>query len=440
MDKLDRFFFASSLFSVLILPFFLTHFRGVADFFISNVAMIFVVHAIFNKDWQWVKQFWVIIAFIWWSWLVLCTIPVKTYLFTREGGNVFEAIAVIRFIFFVAALQYWVLNEKIFRDWLRVIIILCALYIVTQLLFQFIFGFNFFGSPRYIDGTLTGPYTRPRAAAPLSRIFLPITLYICSYLFVYAKGGLKQVCAFFILLFAIVILALAGQRMPFLLFILGLIVSSIWIRPLRILALTLIILIPFVLMIIAFISPGSFHHLVVRFIEQMSHFTMSAYGLVYVRALVMGIMNPWLGLGYDAFKHACTESIYFHGLFYLKLTNFDGGGLAVCLTHPHNHYLQALVDSGVPGLSLFILLIFSWLKKLAQGLEDSIVYIDHPWDRFWRVGLFAAVFIHEWPLASTSNFTNMPLGGWFFLILGLGLSYSQDYQACSAMDGKISKS
>jgi hypothetical protein len=36
--------------------------------------------------------------------------------------------------------------------------------------------------------------------------------------------------------------------------------------------------------------------------------------------------------------------------------------------------------------------------------------------------LFAAMLLQLWPLASTSDFVNMPMGGWFFLLLGWGLA------------------
>ena len=39
-----------------------------------------------------------------------------------------------------------------------------------------------------------------------------------------------------------------------------------------------------------------------------------------------------------------------------------------------------------------------------------------------RVGLFATVFVQLWPVQSTTAFTSMPMGGWFFLLLGWALA------------------
>ena len=68
----------------------------------------------------------------------------------------------------------------------------------------------------------------------------------------------------------------------------------------------------------------------------------------------------------------------------------------------------------MPGLILFCILAFAWLRPLAAGLwrdPDPL-----------RVGLFAAILIQLWPLASTSAFTSMPMGGWFFLLLGFAMA------------------
>ena len=41
--------------------------------------------------------------------------------------------------------------------------------------------------------------------------------------------------------------------------------------------------------------------------------------------------------------------------------------------------------------------------------------------------LFAAALMHEWPVASAGAFTAMPLSGWFFVLLGLGLAETRAY-------------
>jgi len=45
--------------------------------------------------------------------------------------------------------------------------------------------------------------------------------------------------------------------------------------------------------------------------------------------------------------------------------------------------------------------------------------------------LFVAVFIQAWPIGSTSPLVSLPMGGWFFLVLGFGLA-AANRQGCAA--------
>ena len=221
------------------------------------------------------------------------------------------------------------------------------------------------------------------------------------------------------LLLGIATVVLAGQRMPLLLCLLGLLVSGLLLRRLRPVVLAALLAAPVLVAVSAVVSPHSFGHLVTLFGRQMRHFGQSSYGLIYLRALSIGLSNPLAGLGFDGFRHGCPLPAYFRDWPPWGPPSGTGGGAWICVQHAHNHYLQALTDAGVPGLLLFCALVASWLVALAPGLADR--------DRgavlqAWRVGLFAAVFVHEWPVASASAFTNMPLGGWFFLLLGVGLA------------------
>ena len=43
--------------------------------------------------------------------------------------------------------------------------------------------------------------------------------------------------------------------------------------------------------------------------------------------------------GFDGFRFACADPRFFHGW-----SGGDGGGAAICVQHPHNHYLQAAIE------------------------------------------------------------------------------------------------
>ncbi len=418
--------------ATLLCPVFLLHGRGVAEAMIDITAGAFLVRSTLIRDWLWMRETWVRIALLWWLWLVICSLPIGV---PGQGGDhggngsFVQALATLRFLLFAAALQSWTLRRPLHRRVMGWFVAAAFAYIAGQLLLQAVIGVNLFGDPRFHDGTLTGPYDKPRAAAPLSRLLFPALLPAAAWLMRRDTTAWRRAAAVgtaaATLVGGLAIMVLAGQRMPLLLSGLGFVVAGLMLRRLRRLLLACLALVPVLVAGSAIVSQRGFGHLVLLFDHQMRHFASSPYGLIYVRALVMARANPWAGRGFDGFRTGCADPRYFHGLPPFSAAASDGGAAGFCVQHPHNHYLQALTDAGIPGLVLFCVMIWSWLAALAPGRarggeEDPVL-------RAWRTGLFVAVLIQEWPIASTSAFTNMPLGGWFFLLLGLGLAAAPPY-------------
>lgn len=267
-----------------------------------------------------------------------------------------------------------------------------------------------------------GPYAHPRAAAPFSRFVLPVMMLGCAWLVAGSgRSGsvsektsrLRAFLSMSLLAVGVVaLMVLAGQRIPMALTILGIAVCAVFYRPLRPAALVAVFSLPVLILLAHLFAPQAFQHLVILAAHQLSHFWQSHYGLVFTRAVVIAQGHPVTGLGYDAFRHACANPAYQHGLSWLS-TAQDGGGAGICVQHAHNHYLQALTNAGLPGLFLFGGMVFGCLRALwpVKGAHQA-----------WRIGLFAAFFVQEWPLASASDFLNLPLGGWAFTLLGVGLA------------------
>ncbi|GBQ67371.1 hypothetical protein AA103196_1667 [Ameyamaea chiangmaiensis NBRC 103196] len=412
--------------ATLCLPLFLTHWRGVAEGLIDGLAVVFLLRSAMLGDWWWSRSPWFAASVLWWVWTVLCSLP---FAGMGTGGESFlQAVMLVRFPVMVAALSCWTLRDARMRRWMAVIVSGCAVYIALQIVFQAVAGFNMFGDVPPPDGTLTGPYREPRAAAPLSRLLPPVAFLACALIRARVhRAAPRWMATAAVLLAGCGVMVLAGQRMPLLLTGMGLLAGALILRELRGPALGVLACVPLLVGALSVARPAAFFHLVMKFRAQMSDFAASHYGLIYDRVLVMAGANPLTGLGFDAFRYFCADPRFFApGPFG---TRPDGGGAGICVQHAHNHYLQALSDSGVPGLILFAAMVAAWLTTLARGLGDGRQAAT---TRAWRVGLFVAVLIQEWPLASSSAFTNMPLGGWAFMLLGLGLGEYNAYMAAQA--------
>lgn len=409
--------------AALLVPLFLLHARSLADAAVVVTGLAFLAASALETGrggWGWVRRGWVPLALIWWAWLVLCSLPLPSLGLGAGGWPAFaQAIVVIRLLVFAAALEHFVLVRDGPRRAMAAVVTACAAYVAVQALWQFAFGVNWYGEPRGRAGELTGPFDRPRAGPVLARILPPAILPAIAALLA-ARRPAATIAAYLLPLGGVAVMVLISQRMPLVLTALGLAVAALLLPRLRPVA-VLAGLAGAALVAVSFaVSPATWRRVVVQFSHQLATFGTSQYGFFYRRALVMAQAHPIFGRGFDGFRTGCM------------LKTYDPAGLAaeqarlgiteVCAPHPHNFYVQALTDAGWPGLVLFSALSVWWLVAVSRGM--------------WRarpdplqVGLFVAVLIQLWPLASTPGFFTVPLAGWFFLLLGWALAVARAGQA-----------
>jgi O-Antigen ligase len=404
---LDR----AALLAVLLTPLMLLHAHSVADALIAVADVCFLLRSARAADWTWLRPLWMRLSLLWWGWLVVCSVPLPALGLGESGwGGFAQAAAVLRFVVLLAVMRH-VLRPVAARRWFSAIIAAAAAWIAAQSLLQYATGRNLWGDPWGGDGELTGPFRKPRAGPPLARILFPALVPPAAALL--ARPGLVPKAGGYALLLAgIAVMVLIGQRMPLMLTGLGMVVCGVLLRQLRpaVLAAGLVGA-ALVAGSVAY-SPPTYYRLVLKFTAQMDHFGSSQYGELYARAWEIGRQHPLTGRGVNGFRTGCPMPRYFVPTFDGRVP--DGGGAAICASHPHNFYMEALDQGGFPGLALFSAAALGWLAATGRGLlrrPDPL-----------RVGLFASVFVQLWPLASTSGFISMPMGGWLFVTLGWGIA------------------
>jgi O-antigen ligase len=381
-----------------------------AEAAIAIIGVAFLLRCALLRDWGWARRGWFPLAMVWWLWLVFCSLPG----IGRSGlPSLMQGIVVVRYLVLAAALEHHVLRDRTTRVWLWRVIAACAAYIALQAVLQAVTGHNLYGNGRWVDGELTGPFYKPRAAAPLSRLLFPALLPPVAMLLA-RRTTRASVAAAVLTAAALISVVLIGQRMPLLLTLMGLVVSALFLPVMRRAVLAAILTGAVLIAASAVVVPPTFYRLVTKFSEQMENFPQSPYGLLAARAVAIEEAHPWMGRGFNGFRTGCAEPRYFRGWTWPKNPADNGGGLAGCNIHPHNHYLQAMTDSGLPGLALWSLMVLAWMVTLGRGL----------WRRpeALRVGLFVAALVQQWPIASTSSAFAIEIGGLFFLLLGFGLA------------------
>lgn len=401
-----------AFYSVMLLPLLLMHAHGVAEVAISLTDLCFLVRSTLVRDWAWLRTRWLWVAATWWGWLVICSLPIPTLDLGEGGGrSLVQAVATVRFLLLVVAMQHLVLRTLNARRWIYRLIAASAIWIALNSIIQDIFGRNLIGWPPADEGVLTGPFGAARAGPPMARIILPAVLPAVATL-LGRPGRATTLGAYALLLGSVVMMVLIGQRMPLVLAVLGLVIVACLMRRLRPVVLAAAIAGALLLAASPIVAPSAYHRLVEKFSMQMEHFAISPYGQLYARALEVGEHNPVTGLGFGGFGTGCPQPVNFRPTFDGR--QLDGGGAKICWDHPHNFYFEAFDNGGFVGLALFAATAIAWLIPLWRGLwrdPDPL-----------RVALFATIAVQLWPVQSTSAFTSMPMGGWFFLLLGWAMA------------------
>jgi hypothetical protein len=400
-DRLDVWLGRAGIALMLIVTLGILHAFAVAEVAIMLIDILFVIRCWRGRGFGWLRAGWMRVGMVWWAWMILCSIPFPGREHAAWGALV-QAVVVGRFLIFASALEHDLLRDPAPRRWLHGVLTAAAAYIAAQSLLQVITGHNLSGYPRWGDGEITGPFQKPRAGAPYSRLLPPALLPPLARL-LDGKAAWRQFAAFALAAAALGVAVLIGQRMPLLLTLLGLVIAALLLARLRRIVLGALVAGGVLLAATAVVAPPTFYRLVTKFSTQMANFPHSPYGQLAATALAIGGTHPVMGLGFDGFRRACNDPAY------LRPDSPDG-----CNLHPHNHYLQALTDSGIPGVILFSALVLAWLRPLAAGLRAQ----PNP----LRIGLLVSAILQQWPLASTENAFSLDLGGLFFVLLGLGLA------------------
>ena len=74
----------------LVLPVFVMHGRGIADGMIAAVGLLFLLRSVLTGRWGWVRTPWLVVGWVWWAWLVLCSVPG-----IGSGGGISQVQAVV---------------------------------------------------------------------------------------------------------------------------------------------------------------------------------------------------------------------------------------------------------------------------------------------------------------------------------------------------------
>ncbi|MBO1360794.1 O-antigen ligase family protein [Acetobacter sacchari] len=406
--------------ATILLPILLFRTRALSDAVVSVVTVLFVLRSAALRDWSWLRARWLQFGLALWGVIVVSSV------LAGPASSAIQGVLSVRFFLFAAAASFWTLAGRRARGAAAGVCAALAGWTVLECWQQYLTGYNALGYGRWGDGALTGPFLKPRAGNALLMVMFPGAMPVVLRLLARDTWRSKLVGLTGLLLL-IASMILIGQRMANLLMVAGLLLTALLVRRMRLPVIAALGLGVVVLAALPVISPPTYSKLVIKFADQISHFTASPYGQIYTRAAVMVAEHPKLGVGFDGFRFHCLDPQYFHGLPQFDIP-FVGPAENGCNIHPHNYYLQVATAAGLPGLTLLMAMILCWLRLIARPFLPS-----RGAERMSRITpaaaptpenamLLVACVVTIWPIASTSALFSLPSGGWVFLIAGWAMA------------------
>ena len=297
-----------------------------------------------------------------------------------------------------------------------------TVFVSIDLIFQYFNGTNIFGFENNIPHKTTGIFKDEAIAGGfLQRFSLFLFFLIVTFNFI-KKTNLKIFVL--VLFFSLVLTAiiLSGNRMPFLLFILSIFLIFITNQTLKKNFLNVLIFVIATSIITISLSSKLRIYYTSFYKESAKIVSLYSYRIFGIGSDLIYSKRPFYIHEFDA------------GIETYKLNKYFGGGLksfryncpkrviesihsrTTCNMHPHNYYLEILVDLGIFGFLLFISITIYILLKTYRLLKmQEYKYTLSPYFYIFLMEMF--------PLKSSGSFFTTNNSLIIFLTLGFLVSY-----------------
>lgn len=382
---------------------------AVAEVLSALVSVLFLAHSARTRHWQWLRTPWVPLLF------AMCGMFVISGLLSADPlTSAYRAFLFVRFPLFAAALAFWAVRDPKVQQRILASFLLAAALLAGDMLLEYIRGYDIFGHRRGdLNGfvRLWGPFNKLHPGSTLVWMTYPAIFFVVYAIQAHVKTGLQRGGAFLLALcfteLVIAVIHISGERAAFLSSLLGLALAIVLARGHRWFFVAVAVVGVAVMVTAIQRNPDVVGMQVTRVQTDVRAFSDTPYGRLWGSAFAIWQDYPLLGTGTKQFRHVCPDIKY------------GSGGLADpyvrCGLHPHNMYLEVLVETGIVSFLLFVSAIgyWAWLawKNRSRVMSDPLL-----------CGLVIACMIRFWPVASMpSHFTPWfasPL--WF--VVGLTLA------------------
>ena len=364
---------------------------------------------------------------------------IKSFYFQEYDESIITRLikSVLFFRFFILLLVIYILSEYDFLNYKYFFVssAFSVFIISADVVFQYTFGFNIVGLESYFhyntsffgDELISGGFIQNFA-------FFSILFFI--YIFRNNKNYFKLILIPFLITLISLGIMVSGNRMPFILFLLGLFLIYIFNKKIRKLVLVSILIIPLVFSFVILsdnywkVAYKSFYHNIrgttldlfermqsdeeeVLLKEQKEHLAYQRE-LSGHRKLISTAIETWklhriFGNGIKSFREDCRKII-------------ETQKRGICSNHPHNYYMEVLTDLGIVGLivviiiaSMFLFYLFKNYRFLGKNNLQSL----------FLLAATISLFLEMFPIKSSGSIFTTNNATYIILVASIILSHKK---------------
>ncbi len=403
------------------------------DFFLVIFSIIFLVTIIYRKEFNYLNNKFTYLFLLFYLYLLFNSLISNNILLSLESSLFY-----FRFGIFSLGIWYVLENNENFLKQFFFLLLFIFLIVSIDAYIQFFTGYNIMGFEKdevRVSGFFNSELKLGSYLVRLYPIFFGIS-YILS-----KSNNLYIYIAFLLFIFVDVLIYLTGERTAFFLLFLHFLIIIFLLQGLRKLRIISFIFSLIIITILSFYFPSSKNRMVNDTLNQLNLDNVFTninpitqetkkeievddghvdfwkdiklnqkrilafsphHELTYGLALKIFKDNIIFGIGPKMFREYCNYDEY-----YIQYG---------CTSHPHNTYIQLLVETGLIGFafvfSIFLFICYIYFKQLLSfffkinRINDNIILF------------LAPIFITLWPIVPSGNFFNNWLSIIYFLPIG----------------------
>ena len=405
-----------------LLPFSLILSIFVTDLIVVILFFSFLFNCYKNDEFQTFNNIYFKYFFVYWIYITLLSFLSDNFFVSFKSS-----FTHIRFIVLPLIVYYSIRKDKSFIKNFLYSIIIAFLILIIDSFYEFFVGKNIMGYGNLEKGRLVSFFKDEYILGSyMSKLFF---LIASIWFFIFNNKNYKQNLFFGIFyILSFLIIFLSGDRMPFLLFLLGslifLILSEYRIK----IKLAFIFITTLIIFLILSFNQTLYDRLIKKTLLELG----SEKGIVegsriykiesengkeitvltqhynyFITSYKIFKENPIFGKGNKGFKLNCHN---------YKID------CCSCASHPHNTYMQLLAENGLIGFLFFFILFlrisYIFLIQFLKRIEKKNYNILSN----SKLCILICVYLNLWPIAQTGNLFNNWLSIIYFLPVGFLLN------------------